>query len=244
MVQACLLDVSTNGNSHGYFNVQKWSCFLSQHGCCTHTVLQTLFINHTLRRAMAQLGTMTDIMQLLLSGSWQNSISYPSWSWKNVLQFSLFLSLPLISLSYFSFDLPPLFLGVPLSTQWGPQGYFYAIQIAQYGLSHYSKNLTERPPHVEVYDTAEERDSRPAGPGSWSVSKGCSLTRVHDKGRATSVRQFSAPGGISVPLLGSWFTMQAIWLHSSATLPFCLCFIQPQKIPPFSLFCFNTLAPV
>ncbi|KAJ8417187.1 hypothetical protein AAFF_G00284140 [Aldrovandia affinis] len=37
--------------------------------------------------------------------------------------------------------------GVPLSTQWGPQGYFYAIQIAQYGLSHYSKNLTERPPH-------------------------------------------------------------------------------------------------
>ncbi|XP_053844617.1 D-glucuronyl C5-epimerase isoform X1 [Vidua macroura] len=40
--------------------------------------------------------------------------------------------------------------GVPLSTQWGPQGYFYPIQIAQYGLSHYSKNLTEKPPHVEV----------------------------------------------------------------------------------------------
>ncbi|CAI9595865.1 unnamed protein product [Staurois parvus] len=36
--------------------------------------------------------------------------------------------------------------GVPLSTQWGPQGYFYPIQIAQYGLSHYSKNLTEKPP--------------------------------------------------------------------------------------------------
>ncbi|KFP83884.1 D-glucuronyl C5-epimerase, partial [Apaloderma vittatum] len=48
--------------------------------------------------------------------------------------------------------------GVPLSTQWGPQGYFYPIQIAQYGLSHYSKNLTEKPPHVEVYETAEEKD--------------------------------------------------------------------------------------
>lgn len=83
--------------------------------------------------------------------------------------------------------------GVPLSTQWGPQGYFYAIQIAQYGLSHYSKNLTERPPHVELYDSAEEKDSRASG-APWSVAKGCSLSRVHDKSRGTSVRQFSAPG--------------------------------------------------
>lgn len=90
--------------------------------------------------------------------------------------------------------------GVPLSTQWGPQGYFYAIQIAQYGLSHYSKNLTERPPHVEIYDTAEERDSR-AGTAPWSVPKGCSLSRAHDKLRATSVRQFSAQG--------TWYSLRA-----------------------------------
>lgn len=90
------------------------------------------------------------------------------------------------------------FPGVPLSTQWGPQGYFYAIQIAQYGLSHYSKNLTERPPHVEIYDTAEERDSR-ASTAPWSVPKGCSLSRVHDKSRATSARQFSAPGMRDLP---------------------------------------------
>ncbi|XP_061616440.1 D-glucuronyl C5-epimerase B isoform X3 [Phyllopteryx taeniolatus] len=82
--------------------------------------------------------------------------------------------------------------GVPLSTQWGPQGYFYAIQIAQYGLSHYSKNLTERSPHLVVYDTAEERDSR-ASTATWSVPKGCTLSRVKDKSRASSVRQFSAP---------------------------------------------------
>ncbi|XP_061671344.1 D-glucuronyl C5-epimerase B-like isoform X1 [Syngnathoides biaculeatus] len=92
--------------------------------------------------------------------------------------------------------------GVPLSTQWGPQGYFYAIQIAQYGLSHYSKNLTERSPHLVVYDTAEERDSR-ASPATWSVPKGCSLSRVQDKSRASSVRQFSAPDSseaLSLPL--------------------------------------------
>lgn len=83
--------------------------------------------------------------------------------------------------------------GVPLSTQWGPQGYFYAIQIAQYGLSHYSKNLTERPPHVEIYDTAEERDSR-ASAAPWIVPKGCSFSHVYDKSRATTVHQFSAQG--------------------------------------------------
>ncbi|CAD5115988.1 DgyrCDS4924 [Dimorphilus gyrociliatus] len=31
--------------------------------------------------------------------------------------------------------------GVPISTQWGSQGHYYPIQIAQYGLSHYSKYL-------------------------------------------------------------------------------------------------------
>lgn len=81
--------------------------------------------------------------------------------------------------------------GVPLSTQWGPQGYFYAIQIAQYGLSHFSKNLTERAPHVEVYDTAEEHNSKP---NSWSIPKGCTLTTSYDKTRASTVRLFNAPG--------------------------------------------------
>lgn len=99
--------------------------------------------------------------------------------------------------------------GVPLSTQWGPQGYFYAIQIAQYGLSHYSKNLTEHPPRVEVYDTATEEQQpqqqppRVAGSAPWSVAKGCSLSRVHDKARASAVRQFSAPDsseGVSLAL--------------------------------------------
>lgn len=100
--------------------------------------------------------------------------------------------------------------GVPLSTQWGPQGYFYAIQIAQYGLSHYSKNLTERAPHVEVYDTAEEKDSR-VSTASWSVPKGCSLSRVHDMTRSTSVRSFSA-AGTSPLLFGQMTSGQAAYL--------------------------------
>lgn len=100
------------------------------------------------------------------------------------------------------------FPGVPLSTQWGPQGYFYAIQIAQYGLSHYSKNLTERAPHVEVYDTAEDRDSR-ASSAPWTVPKGCSLSRVYDKIRSTTVRQFSAPGKPSS--LGGWRLCAVNW---------------------------------
>ncbi|XP_066065442.1 D-glucuronyl C5-epimerase isoform X2 [Chamaea fasciata] len=96
--------------------------------------------------------------------------------------------------------------GVPLSTQWGPQGYFYPIQIAQYGLSHYSKNLTEKPPHVEVYETGGDGNAGNAGnggSGEWNVPKGCSLTTVWDKARLTGVKQFSCPEnseGVSLEL--------------------------------------------
>ncbi|CAM4627479.1 unnamed protein product [Caretta caretta] len=82
--------------------------------------------------------------------------------------------------------------GVPLSTQWGPQGYFYPIQIAQYGLSHYSKNLTERPPHIEVYETAEDKD-KSSRAIDWTVPKGCSVSTVPDKFRFTNVKQFVVP---------------------------------------------------
>ncbi|NXS35689.1 GLCE epimerase, partial [Pomatostomus ruficeps] len=95
--------------------------------------------------------------------------------------------------------------GVPLSTQWGPQGYFYPIQIAQYGLSHYSKNLTEKPPHVEVYETggdgvggiggADGNNNGNDGNGQWTVPKGCSLSTVWDKARLSGVKHFSCPEG-------------------------------------------------
>ncbi|NXN87798.1 GLCE epimerase, partial [Bombycilla garrulus] len=98
--------------------------------------------------------------------------------------------------------------GVPVSTQWGPQGYFYPIQIAQYGLSHYSKNLTEKAPHVEVYETGGDgigigSSGNNNGNGEWTVPKGCSLSTVWDESRLSSVKQFSCPEpseGVSLEL--------------------------------------------
>ncbi|KAK9542374.1 hypothetical protein VZT92_000244 [Zoarces viviparus] len=127
--------------------------------------------------------------------------------------------------------------GVPLSTQWGPQGYFYAIQIAQYGLSHYSKNLTERPPHVEVYDTAEDRDSR-ASAAPWSVPKGCVLSRVHDKTRASSVRQFSAPEsseGVSLQLGNSKDFILSLDVKFVSNGSVSVTLETTEKGPPFTI---------
>ncbi|KAM8974691.1 D-glucuronyl C5-epimerase isoform 2-T2 [Pelodytes ibericus] len=81
--------------------------------------------------------------------------------------------------------------GVPLSTQWGPQGYFYPIQIAQYGLSHYSKNLTEKLPHIEVYEKADETSGGVAG--VWNTPKGASVTTVYDQTKYSHVKHFVVP---------------------------------------------------
>ena len=43
-------------------------------------------------------------------------------------------------------------VGVPVSTQWEALGYFYPTQVAQFGLSHYSKNLTEPEPRSKVLE--------------------------------------------------------------------------------------------
>ncbi|XP_026175724.1 D-glucuronyl C5-epimerase B [Mastacembelus armatus] len=133
--------------------------------------------------------------------------------------------------------------GVPVCTQWAPQGYFYAIQIAQYGLSHYSKNLTERPPHVEVYDTAEERDSR-ASTTPWSVLKGCSLSRVYDKTRATYVRQFSVPAyptttesseGVSLQLGNSKDFILSLDIKFTSNGSVSIVLETTEKGPPFTI---------
>lgn len=83
------------------------------------------------------------------------------------------------------------FKGVPISTQWGPQGYFYPIQIAQYGLSHYSKNLTEKPPDVKIYGVSEEREG---GTVPWVVPKGCSLSKIQDQNHSGFVQHFVTAG--------------------------------------------------
>ncbi|RWS26724.1 D-glucuronyl C5-epimerase-like protein [Leptotrombidium deliense] len=45
--------------------------------------------------------------------------------------------------------------GVPISTQWDSKGHFYPIQISQFGLSHYSKNLTSGKARTVVLETGE-----------------------------------------------------------------------------------------
>lgn len=54
--------------------------------------------------------------------------------------------------------------GVPISTQWSSQGYFYPIQIAQFGLSHFSKFLAEGEPKRTIIEDGD--DYR----GSWMPS--------------------------------------------------------------------------
>ncbi|KAG7283791.1 hypothetical protein CRUP_034415, partial [Coryphaenoides rupestris] len=120
------------------------------------------------------------------------------------------------------------------------KGYFYAIQIAQYGLSHYSKNLTEHPPRVEVYDTAaeeqQEQQARAAGSAPWSVAKGCSLSRVHDKARATAVRQFSAPDsseGVSLALGNTKDFILSLDLRFTSNGSVSVVLETTEKGPPF-----------
>lgn len=45
--------------------------------------------------------------------------------------------------------------GVPVTTQWDVNGYYYPTQIAQFGLSHYSKNLTQPEPKRRVIEDGD-----------------------------------------------------------------------------------------
>ena len=82
-------------------------------------------------------------------------------------------------------------IGVPLSNQWGQQGYFYPIQIAQYGLSHYSKYVKKkssaRPPLV-VEDAEDGTTSR------WTVSGGAVVSSVYDDDAQSRVIEFHTDG--------------------------------------------------
>ena len=42
--------------------------------------------------------------------------------------------------------------GVPVSNQWDKNGYIYPIQVAQYGLSHFSKLTTAEGVKSDRYD--------------------------------------------------------------------------------------------
>jgi heparosan-N-sulfate-glucuronate 5-epimerase len=71
--------------------------------------------------------------------------------------------------------------GVPITTQWNSEGYFYATQIAQFGLAHYSKNLTEPEPTRKVLEDGE------ANQGSWIIPKNSSIIRQPSLNKSTIV---------------------------------------------------------
>ncbi|XP_061711746.1 D-glucuronyl C5-epimerase [Cydia pomonella] len=75
--------------------------------------------------------------------------------------------------------------GVPVSTQWEPRGFYYPTQIAQFGLSHYSKNITEPEPRIRVLDDSEKYLE------NWIVSKDASLSREFDDKVRSNVLKFS-----------------------------------------------------
>ena len=77
--------------------------------------------------------------------------------------------------------------GVPLSNQWGQQGYFYPVQIAQYGLSHYSKYVKKSAKSsrsVVVEDAEDGSTSR------WSASGDAVVHNVLDADSQSRVIQF------------------------------------------------------
>lgn len=61
---------------------------------------------------------------------------------------------------------------VPQTTQWNLEGYFYATQVAQFGLSHYSKNLTDPEPTRKFVEDGD------ANQANWTIPKESSLSRT------------------------------------------------------------------
>ena len=60
--------------------------------------------------------------------------------------------------------------------------------MAQYGLSHYSKNLTEPPPKRRLLEDGD------AVAAKWHVPKGAYVKRVYDEAVQSNVAEFNSRG--------------------------------------------------
>jgi len=100
---------------------------------------------------------------------------------------------------------------VPMSSQWDSAGYYYPTQIAQYGLSHYSKHVVDRrrlktgpgpppgsKPSTRASAAAGDQDARStpiAGAAVWrQLGTNGFLRRIYDDAVQRSVYQFQTPG--------------------------------------------------
>lgn len=86
--------------------------------------------------------------------------------------------------------------GVPISTQWEDSGYYYPVQVAQYGLSHFSKNLTEPRPNVRTMEDGYAVQAK------WQSPKGGFIRRHFNASLQTHVVEFNSrsSSGISLRL--------------------------------------------
>lgn len=74
-----------------------------------------------------------------------------------------------------------------MSTQWDARGYLYPIQIAQFGLSHFSKNLTEPQQRLTVLEDGKAYQAK------WSTPDG-TIDRIWDEEANSEVMSFSTSG--------------------------------------------------
>ncbi|XP_059061251.1 D-glucuronyl C5-epimerase B [Achroia grisella] len=96
--------------------------------------------------------------------------------------------------------------GVPVSIQWEPRGFFYATQIAQFGLAHYSKNITEPEPRRRILDDGETHIE------NWIVSKDAYMAREYDTTLRTNILRFTTTDHVS----------SQVWLKVNITQDFVL----------------------
>lgn len=82
---------------------------------------------------------------------------------------------------------------VPISTQWNVDGYFYATQIAQFGLTHYSKNLTEAEPRRHIIEDGDDIQA------DWELN-GNSIKRTYLSDKSTNCVNFATVSGSSISL--------------------------------------------
>lgn len=106
--------------------------------------------------------------------------------------------------------------GVPVSIQWEPRGFFYPTQIAQFGLAHYSKNITEPEPRRKVIDDGEKNFD------NWIISQDASMLRVFDPIVHSNIIKFSTSDQMS----------SQVWLKLNISLDFVLSldlFLKPNS---------------
>nr|SVE76253.1 EOG090X0272 [Daphnia longispina] len=130
--------------------------------------------------------------------------------------------------------------GVPVSTQWEASGYYYPVQVAQYGLSHYSKNLSEPPPKRKILEDGNMLTAK------WQVPKGAYIKRKYDSAKLTRVLEFHSRDGPGISLRLKQGTDLVLsfdlrFLSTNGSLTFFLEDRDRSQIFPVSFTCSSVL---